>query len=123
MFTISSDSVRAGLYTQSVSFFDPHVAGDRNPDDENPYFIHLCGLVLALCAVAWLFIDELMLRIVLAGAVIGLITAIATRGIRQVDPDGPSAGGVAADEQSARAGAPLVSDPLRVLRRSSGYDI
>lgn len=104
-----------------MSFFDPHVAGDRNPDEENPYFIHICALVLVMCAVVWLFVDALMLRIVLAGAVIGLITAIATRGIRVVDADGPPAADRgAAQGASTQASTPLVGDPLRVLRRPAG---
>ncbi|MFV0534327.1 MAG: hypothetical protein ACK5MR_11820 [Cumulibacter sp.] len=96
-----------------MSFLDPYAAGDPNPDELNPYFVHSCAAGTAACGIAWLFLDNLMVRIVLAAIIIGLLTAIAVRGVTQVVPDAPAAHERAGVTHAVGAGSnqPLVRLP------------
>jgi hypothetical protein len=85
-----------------MSFLDPYTAGDVNPDELNPRFVHYCVAGIVACVAAWLLLDDLMLRLVLAGGIIGLVTAIAGRGVQQIEVDGP----VAVDRNRPTAAGP-----------------
>ncbi|WP_134323285.1 hypothetical protein [Cumulibacter soli] len=98
-----------------MSFLDPYAAGDPNPDELNPYFVHLCAAGAAACGITWMFLDNLMVRIVLAAILIGLLTAIAVRGVTQVDPDAPAAH---EREGATRAVGPGLNQPLVRLPKS-----
>lgn len=101
-----------------MSFLDPYASGDPNPDELNPYFMHWCVAGLVASAVAWLYLDNLMVRLVLAAVVIGLITAIAVRDIRQVDPDAPVAhdrdGVLDSTSPAVAVNQPLIRMPSRL---------
>lgn len=94
-----------------MSFFDPYTAGDPNPDELNPHFVHYCIAGVLACVAAWLLLDNLMLRLVLAGVIIGLVTAISGRGVQQVDSDDPGASARASANRQPHA-APLRNQPL-----------
>lgn len=100
-----------------MSFLDPYTAGDVNPDELNPRFIHYCVAGIVACVAAWLLIDDLMLRLVLAGGVIGLITAIAGRGVQQVEVDGAVAVDRSGTSEQTQTAAPalLRNQPLVTL--------
>lgn len=107
-----------------MSFLDPYAAGDPNPDDLNPHFTLYCVAGLAACVLAWLVVDDLMLRLVLAGGIIGLITAISVRGVRQVDPDDPVGHDRLAPDQPTSAAPPvrLRNQPLVSISGGTSWE-
>ncbi|WP_153503053.1 hypothetical protein [Cumulibacter manganitolerans] len=71
-----------------MSLFDGAVAGDRDPDEQNPLVLWSLVAALVGCTVLWVFFGQApVTRFLLAAPVVGLVVMIGTYGVRQVRPD------------------------------------
>ena len=71
-----------------MSLFDGAVAGDRNPDEQNPWLLWSFVAALVGFVALWVFFGQApVTRFVLAAPLVGLVVMIGTHGIRQVRPD------------------------------------